>query len=241
MSKTSILIIDDNQDLADGLGMVLEDENYQVSLAYNGINGIKVFDTDRFDVVFIDVKLPDMNGVEVFHYIHNKAPKVKTIMMTGFRVEQILAGVIDNADVEILRKPFEIKHVLEILNKIKNESIILIADDDPDFSEGMSEFLTEHGMKTILAKNGQEAVDGVLSNPVDVLVLDLRIPIMCGLEVYLRLKEQGRAVKTIIVTGYEKQEAETIDILKSMSVTGCLFKPFSPNDMLHAIEQAIIR
>lgn len=241
MNQTSILIIDDNQDLADGLAMVLEDENYQVSLAYNGINGIKVFDTDRFDIVFIDVKLPDMNGVEVFHYIHNKAPKVKTIMMTGFRVEQILAGVIDNADVEILRKPFEIKHVLEILNKIKNESIILIADDDPDFSEGMSEFLTEHGMKTILAKNGQEAVDGVLSNPVDVLVLDLRIPIMCGLEVYLQLKQQGRAVKTIIVTGYEKQEAETIDILKSMSVTGCLFKPFSPNDMLHAIEQAIIR
>jgi len=237
MSQTSILIVDDNQDLADGLAMVLEDENFQVSLAYNGTDAISKFNMGNFDIVFLDVKLPDINGVEVFQYIQEKDPDAKVIMMTGFRIEQVLAEVVENGDVEILRKPFEIKHVLDTLNQIRKESIILIADDDPDFSEGMSEFLNDHGMKTILAKNGQEALDGVLSNPVDILVLDLQMPIMCGLDVYLNLKKKGHAVKTIIVTGHEKQEAETIDILKSMSVTGCLFKPFKPKDMLHAIEK----
>jgi DNA-binding response OmpR family regulator len=239
MSQTSILIVDDNQDLADGLAMVLEDENFQVSLAYNGTDAISKFNMGNFDIVFLDVKLPDMNGIEVFQSIHEKDPGAKVIMMTGFRIEQVLAEVVENGDVEILRKPFEIKHVLDTLNQIRKESIILIADDDPDFSEGMSEFLNDHGMKTILAKNGQEALDGVLSNPVDILVLDLQMPIMCGLDVYLQLKKKGHAVKTIIVTGHEKQEAETIDILKSMSVTGCLFKPFKPDDMLDAIEQII--
>lgn len=239
MSQTSILIVDDNQDLADGLAMVLEDENFQVSLAYNGTDAISKFNTGNFDIVFLDVKLPDISGVEVFQSIHEKDPGAKVIMMTGFRIEQVLAEVVENGDVEILRKPFEIKHVLDTLNQIRKESIILIADDDPDFSEGMSEFLNDHGMKTILAKNGQEALDGVLSNPVDILVLDLQMPIMCGLDVYLQLKKKGHAVKTIIVTGHEKQEAETIDILKSMSVTGCLFKPFKPDDMLDAIEQII--
>jgi DNA-binding response OmpR family regulator len=239
MSQTSILIVDDNQDLADGLAMVLEDENFQVSLAYNGTDAISKFNTGNFDIVFLDVKLPDISGVEVFQSIHEKDPDAKVIMMTGFRIEQVLAEVIEDGDVEILRKPFEIKHVLDTLNQIRKESIILIADDDPDFSEGMSEFLNDHGMKTILAKNGQEALDGVLSNPVDILVLDLQMPIMCGLDVYLQLKKKDHAVKTIIVTGYEKQEAETIDILKSMSVTGCLFKPFKPDDMLDAIEQII--
>lgn len=237
MSQISVLIVDDNQDLADGLCMVLEDENFHVSLAYNGADAIRIFNTGNFDIVFLDVKLPDMNGVEVFQYIHEKDPGTKVIMMTGFRIEQVLAEVIENGDVEILRKPFDVKHVLNTLNQIRKESIILIADDDPDFSEGMSEFLSDHGMKTILAKNGQEALDGVLSNPVDILVLDLQMPIMCGLDVYLRLKKQGHAVKTIIVTGHEKQETETIDVLKSMSVTGCLFKPFNPEDMLHAIEK----
>jgi DNA-binding response OmpR family regulator len=230
LKELNILIIDDNHDLADGLGMVLEDENHQVSSAYSGYDGIKLFDAGQFDVVFLDVKLPDINGVEVFHNIHKKKPTSRVIMMTGYRVEQLLAEVVDDGDVEILRKPFEIGYVLEILGRIKKESIVLIADDDPDFSEGLSDYLNDHGMKTIRAKNGQEAVEGVLSNPVDVLVLDLRLPIMCGLEVYLELKQRGSSVKTIIVTGYASEEAETVDILKSASVTGCLFKPFDPED-----------
>ena len=43
MNQLNILIIDDNRDLADGLGMILEDEGYQVTLAYNGGDGIKAF------------------------------------------------------------------------------------------------------------------------------------------------------------------------------------------------------
>ena len=239
MKKLNILIIDDNHDLADGLAMVLEDENYTVSLAYNGNDGIKLFDIEQFDVVFIDVKLPDMNGVEVYQYIHHKNPITKVVMMTGFRIEQILAEVIDSGEVEILRKPFEMKLVNDILTKAEEKSIVLIADDNPDFSEALSEYLTDNNISTILARNGQEALDGVLSNPVDVLVLDLQMPIMSGLDVYLQLQQQERAVKTIIVTGYPKEEKETIDVLKSLSVTGCLFKPFAPEDMLTAINKAM--
>ena len=239
MGKINVLIVDDNQDLADGLGMVLEDENYDVSLAYSGAEAIGKFDKGHFDFAFIDVKLPDMNGIEVFQHIHKKDSNINAILMTGYRVEQLLAEVIDNGEVEILLKPFEIEQALDIVRKITKESIILIADDDPDFSEGLSDYLSQHGMKTLLARNGQEAVDTLLSNSIDVLILDLRMPIMCGLEVYLQLKQQGGAVKTIIVTGYGEEENETINILKSTSVTGCLFKPFKPEDMLLAIEQAM--
>lgn len=239
MSQTRVLIVDDNKDLADGLATVLEDDNKQVSLAYNGSDAIKIFDAGQFDVVFLDVKLPDMNGIDVFQYIHNKDPKVRVIMMTGFRIEQVLAEVIDSGEVEILRKPFEMERVEEIMQQVQNESIVLIADDDPDFSDAMSEYLIEQGFKTMLARDGQEAVDGVLLNPIEILVLDLNMPVMCGLDVYLKLKQKGRAVKTIIVTGHAKEEKAAIDLLKSTEVTGCLFKPFKPDDMLHAIEQAI--
>jgi len=237
MTQLNILIIDDNQDLADALAMILEDEGHQVTLVYNGADAIKAFNAGRFDVAFLDVKLPDMNGVEVFQKFYRQNPKVRVIMMTGYRVEQLLAEVIDGGEVEILQKPFKTERVLEVLDQIKNQSIILIADDDADFAEGLSVYLTDHGMKTILAQNGREAVDGVLSNPVDVLVLDLRMPIMCGLEVYLDLKQRDRAVKTIIVTGYADKESKTVNALRSTLVTGCLFKPFDPDEMLRIINQ----
>ena len=237
MSKINVLIVDDNQDLADGLGMVLEDENYNVSLAYNGAEAISKIDKEHFDFAFIDVKLPDINGIEVYQHIQKINSDVNAILMTGYRIEQLLAEVIDNGDVEILLKPVEIEEAFKILKKIKKESIVLIADDDPVLSEGLSDYLSEHGLKTLLSRNVQEAVDSVLSNPVDILVLDLRLPIICGLEVYLQLKQKGRAVKTVIVTG--DRNKDSINILKSTSVTGCLFKPFKPEDMLSIIEQAM--
>ncbi|MCW8830639.1 MAG: response regulator [Gammaproteobacteria bacterium] len=239
MSQLKVLVVDDNHDLADGLAMVLEDEDHQVTIAYNGADAVDEFNKGSFDVVFLDVKLPDMSGVEVSQKMHRKDANTRVVMMTGYRVEQLLADVADNADVEVLRKPFEINRVLEILNQVKKESIVLIADDDQDFAEGLSDYLTEHGIKTMLAKDGRAAVDGVLSNPVEVLILDLRMPVMRGLEVYLELKQRGSAVKTIVVTGFAKEESDNIDVLRSMSVTGCMFKPFNPDDMLHAIEQII--
>lgn len=239
MTKKNILIVDDNEDLADGLAMVLEDEGYQVSLAYNGTDAINVFDASHFDIVFVDVKLPDINGMEVYQHINKKDPEARVVMMTGFRIEQVLAEVIEKGDVEILRKPFEMKRVEEILKEVQNESIVLIADDDPDFSEGMSEYLLEQGFKILLAKNGQEALEQMSANNVDVLVLDLRMPVMCGLDVYMELKRKGLAVKTIIVTGHDKEEKGTIDLLRSLNVTGCLFKPFAPDNLLAVIEDIL--
>ena len=237
MNPLNILIIDDNKDLADGLAMVLEEESHKASLAYNGTDGLKKYTEGRFDIVFLDVKLPDMNGMDVFQTIKRENPDTRIIMMTGYRIEQMLSEVINSGDVEILRKPFKINHVLTTLNEVNNESIILIADDDANFSEALSDFLTENGIKTILASNGKDAVDTVLSKPIDVLILDLRMPIINGLDVYMELKKQDRAVNTVIVTGHAEEDTETIDVLRSTSVTGCLFKPFTPDEMLQTIDE----
>ena len=67
-------------------------------------------------------------------------------------------------------------------------------------------------------------------------MLDLRLPVLSGLEVYMELKNRGRAMPTVIVTGYAEEEAASIDSLHSMKVTGCLIKPFDPRDLLAAIE-----
>lgn len=239
MKQLRILIIDDNQDLTDGLGVVLEGENHLVSLAYSGNDGIKLFDAGQFDVVFIDVRLPDISGVEVFMDIHKKNQDTKIIMISGYRVEQILREVIDEGDVEILRKPFEIMRVLEILRQIRNEGIVLISNDTPGYSEGLSSFLNEQGMKTMHATNFQKAIEGVLSNQIDVLVLNLRMPIMCGIRIYQELKQRGCTVKTIIVTSLDEEMAESSDVFKSVTATGCLFKPFNPVEMLDVLENVM--
>jgi DNA-binding NtrC family response regulator len=241
LSQSNILIIDDNRDMADGLGMILEDQGYQVTLAYNGRDGIGAFNAGHFDVVLVDFKLPDMNGVAVLRQLHEKDPQVRVIVMTGYHVEQLLAEAIDDGPVEILRKPLEIGPVIKILDRIQKENIILVVDDAPDAANRLSGQLIAQGIKILLAHNAREAVAGVISSPVEVLVLDLRLPVTYGLEVYLGLRQRGHTVKTLIVTGYADDESGMVDSLRSTAVTGCLFKPFRPEQMLRVIKRLMGR
>jgi DNA-binding NtrC family response regulator len=235
MRQLNILIIDDNRDMADGLGMILEHEGYQVTLAYNGHDGINAFNCGRFDMALIDIRMPDMNGFEVLQKIHKQNPNVGVFMITGYRIEQMLSEIVDDGDVEVLRSPYEDGHLLEILDREQSETIILVDDDDPACGERLSACLSGHGMQALLARNCREAIDGVLSGPVEVLVLDMRMPIIYGLAVYTELKQRGRIVKTIIIAGCPHGDSDSVDSLRSTSVTGCLFKPFRPESMLRAI------
>jgi DNA-binding response OmpR family regulator len=73
------------------------------------------------------------------------------------------------------------------------------------------------------------------SGAVNCLVLDLHMPILSGLEVYLRLKEAGRQIPTILVTGFAEEESDAISRLMPLT-SGLLVKPFNPSDLVSAIE-----
>jgi CheY-like chemotaxis protein len=87
-----------------------------------------------------------------------------------------------------------------------------------------------------VARNGQEAISRITSNGIDILILDLRMPVLGGLETYLELKRAGHVLPTIIVTAYADEEADNISTLRSLQVGGILRKPFDPRDLIDAVE-----
>jgi DNA-binding response OmpR family regulator len=101
----------------------------------------------------------------------------------------------------------------------------------------MTVALTEKGYSVCHAHTGRDAVDRICEGGVDYLVLDLRLPVLNGMEVYLELKQRGRSVPTVIVTGYGAEETESINALRAMNVTGCLVKPFDPAELALALEE----
>jgi FixJ family two-component response regulator len=76
----------------------------------------------------------------------------------------------------------------------------------------------------------------MIGSDVDCLVLDLRLPVLSGAELYARLVKAGREVPTVLVTGGEDDEPDAR--LESKSC-GMLFKPFDPNALLAAIGSAV--
>lgn len=241
MSPLNILIIDDNHDLADGLAMILEDEGHQATLAYDGQEGVRKYNEGHFDVVFIDFKMHKMNGVAVLQEIRHKDPFTRVIIMTGYHMEQVLLEVCGGvaSDVVILRTPLEIDSVLEGLDQIQKGGIVLVAHGDPDFAGKLSSQLTDHGIENLHAQNVQDVAGSLLPDSVEVLVLNLGLPVIYGLEMYLDLKQRDHSLKTIIVAGYTNRPEDKIDVLRSTEVTGCLFKPFKPEEMLASLSALV--
>jgi two-component system, NtrC family, response regulator HydG len=240
MKSLNIFIVDDNKDLAQGMAMLLELEGHNVTLAYSGEQALDIFKQQDFDITFMDIKMPGMNGVESFFEIRKIKSNAKVIMMTAYSVKELLQQAIDGGAMGVLDKPVDPDKIQKILESVKPAGIILVADDDADFVESLEMSLSQSGYSVLVSGDGQQAIDLVLQNDIDVLVLDLRLPVLSGLEVYMKLKQQHHCLPTLIITGYAIEEAETISSLKTLSVAGCLIKPFPPEAILEAIENIMV-
>lgn len=238
MRPLDILIVDDDRDLADAIGEALEMVGHKPTVAYSGGDAIEKYCARSFDMTFMDVKLPDINGVETFLTIREMDPSARVVMMTGYRIDQLLAQATDNGAIKVLRKPFAMEEIVEAIDEVQPTGMVLVADDDPVFSESAANLLTENGYDVLLARDGAEALEKATASSPDVLLLDLRMPVMKGLDVYLELKRRDRLLPTVIVTAYSREECDSVEALRSLSVTGCLFKPFEPEALLQIIEQA---
>lgn len=228
MKHLQVLVVEDDADLAEAISDALELAGHRPTVAGTGKEAIEVYDRQTFDMTFMDVRLPDANGVDVFLRIRKRDPNARVVMMTGHQVDELLARATEKGAIKVLRKPFAIEAILDTLSDADPTGIILVADDDPEFVEGIGNLLSLHGYDVVVARDGREAVDRVLDSDPDVLLLDLRLPVLHGLEVYLELERRGRRLPTIIVTGYREEEAPAIGKLKALDVADCLSKPVDP-------------
>lgn len=112
MKVLSILLVDDNVDLGEGLKTVLTDEGFEVTLARNGNDAISLSRGRRFDITFMDMKLPDMTGIEAMVEIKNLNDGARVVMMSGYRVHELLDKAVERGAKSVLNKPFTIEQML---------------------------------------------------------------------------------------------------------------------------------
>ncbi len=231
-----VLIVDDDQDHAESVADILEMRGYTVELAASGEQGVARFLESDFHIVLMDVKLPGMNGVETFAEFQRIRPGARVLMMTGFSLEALVAEAVGNGALGVLKKPFAIAELLETLERVKPRGMVLVADDDPDFASSIEPVLRQSGYVVEIARNGREALEKASVPGLTCLILDLRMPLLTGLEVFLKLQEARIPVPTVFVTGCTDSEA-----LREVNGfgRGLLLKPFDPADLLRAVEEAV--
>jgi two-component system response regulator HydG len=236
MRSVRVFIVDDDLDFGESLAIILEGQGCEVTTASSGEEAVEIFRDEDFDIAFMDVRLPGINGIESFLEIRKFKPYAKVVMMTGYSVQDLLKQAVDNGAWGILNKPLDVNNVLQFVEKVRNGGI-LITDDDPDFVASLKDLFEEEGWKVHTCADGEQALDFIRENGVCALILDLRMPVLDGLETYSRLKAEGFEVPTIIVTAYADQEPEAMAELNRLAVTGILRKPFEPSHIIEALKK----
>ena len=119
-----ILVVEDEVKIADVVKAYLNKENYDVTIAYDGKNAIEKFDNNNFNLILLDLMLPDISGEEVCKYIR-KTSQVPIIMVTAkIEDEDKIEGFNLGCD-DYICKPFNMKElVLRVKAVLKRTEII---------------------------------------------------------------------------------------------------------------------
>jgi CheY-like chemotaxis protein len=117
--RLHILIVDDNPANANTLADILEVKGYAVHAVYSGAEALKVLEALPIDILLTDVKMPDMDGVELYKETMKSHPNVYTIFMTAYAADDLIKNGMSLGVKTVLTKPVDINLLLLMFASIE--------------------------------------------------------------------------------------------------------------------------
>ena len=118
-----IMVVDDDVDLRTTLQEILADEGRDVVSAEDGIQAVQMASEGPFALIFMDIQMPGMNGVDAFLAIKELRPDCKVVLMTGYSVESLVRTALSEGAINVLGKPVSIEQILEITDEVVPDTI----------------------------------------------------------------------------------------------------------------------
>ncbi len=126
MSKANILVIDDEDIVRISCIRALSPEGYIVKVSQNGVEGIRMMEEEKFDLVLTDLKMPDMDGIEILRRIKENWPEIEVIVITGYQTVDTAVKSIKLGAFDYIEKPFTPDVLISAVSKalnLKNKNI----------------------------------------------------------------------------------------------------------------------
>ncbi|MGB7464049.1 MAG: sigma-54 dependent transcriptional regulator [Candidatus Acidiferrum sp.] len=106
MSKGSILVVDDESEIREGLELLLQSEGYQVSSAETAMSGLAQLEERPFDLLLLDVSLPDRNGIDMLKDIHRQDPHLPIVLITAYGSIEMARAAFKSGAMDYITKPW---------------------------------------------------------------------------------------------------------------------------------------
>jgi DNA-binding NtrC family response regulator len=117
-----ILLIDDERAIRRALREILEFENCQVHEAESGVQALQLLEQSSFDLIFSDIKMPHMDGIELLEQIKKKNLETPVVMISGHGNVETAVGAIKLGAFDFIEKPLDLNRILVLLRQVKDRN-----------------------------------------------------------------------------------------------------------------------
>ena len=122
--KSRILVVDDEESIREFLEIMLKKENYEVTIAEDGLHAKDILGKKSFDMVISDMQMPNMNGTELLKFVRESYPDIVFMMITAFGTTETAVDAMKMGAYDYVTKPFKIDEVrLNIANALRSKNL----------------------------------------------------------------------------------------------------------------------
>jgi CheY-like chemotaxis protein len=254
-----ILVIDDDRMNCELIQSVFTRHGYEVLSATSGIEGLTLFRQHAPRVTILDLRMPEMDGLTVLKEIRAHDPHAPVIILGGGATEVQENQARGLRVTDFIRKGLSLDVLVECVNRVvqlpaksvpalpgmagstavvDTGETILVVDDEPLVRDLLVQFLSLRGYRALGVKDGAEALSMVEQAPPDLILLDLLMPGMDGVDVLRQLRQREYRGGVIIITGSHNEES--LDEAWAMEPQEVIGKPIDLEQLLTSIQLVLV-
>jgi two-component system, NtrC family, response regulator HydG len=231
-----LLVVDDEPAVLMTLAANLELEGHEVIEASDAQRALALADHTEFDVLLTDVRMPGMNGIDLFRAMRKKKPGLRAIVMTAFAVEELVDQGLQEGVYTVLRKPFDPAQLSALARRAARGGVVLVVDDTPHVAQSIAAALESAGIPAIDEHSAAAALARLKSTAVDTCLIDLVMADVAGAELCREIRAEADDIVLLAMTGHHVPQM-VADAAKAGSFA-CLRKPFDLGALVRTVARA---
>ena len=255
----TILIADAQKEFRDVLQSVLTSYGHEVVTAETGAKALEIMKTTSPAVMLFALALPDIPGIEVLAKIRATAPALPVIVLTGSTSTDLESRVREIGVTDVLRKGLKMDIIMQAINgafqhagrpavkppqaaavkgggdKKGGQETILVVDDEPEICDLVGEFLARRGYRVKTAGGGEQALYIIRKEPPTLVLLDIYMPGINGVEVLRRLKSANLLAGLGVIMLTASQEEPLLQEALNLGAFDVLSKPVNLDELELAV------
>ncbi|TAL12036.1 MAG: response regulator [Nitrospirae bacterium] len=251
-----ILIVDDEPSFCELLKTLLKSQGHEAMTAYTGRDALDSFMQCRPDFTLLDLRMPEMDGLEVLKKIRAIDPRAAVMILTAWGTDEMEQQARRLGATDFLSKAISLETILASLERglkppgpaaaaekaalpgIPPTDDIFLVEGKTDVRDKFMGFLSQHGITAKPAKDGPTVLGMLDKERPPLIVLDMDLSGMKGVDVLRKMREKNYAGGIIMMTA--GQQETLIKEAWSMGLVDILGKPLEPERLMLAIQVGLI-